>query len=94
MTDEGFVIKKGTLIARTNTDSLALRLVKLKEQMITDGRLLNEGDCLVLREDLLLSSSSYAATFIAGTARSGPQSGHTTDDRSLKLIEEAKITDA
>lgn len=93
-TDEGFVIKKGALIASTNTDSLAPRLVTLKEQMIIDGRLDDKGDCLVLREDLLLSSSSYAAAFIAGTSRSGPQSWYTADGQSLKLIEEARITNA
>lgn len=58
--------------------------------MIIDGSLVS----LVLREDLLLSSSNYAAAFIAGTARSGPQSRHTADGRSLKLIEEAKIINA
>lgn len=94
VTDEGFVIKKGSLISRTNTDSAAPKIVKLKEQMILDGRLTIEGDHLLLVEDLLVNSSSYAAVFVAGTSRSGPQSWYTPDGRSLKSIEEASITNA
>jgi Domain of unknown function (DUF4357) len=94
VTDEGFVIKKGSQISRTNTDSAPSKIVKLKEQMITDGRLSAEGDHLLLAEDLLVNSSSYAAVFVAGTSRSGPQSWYTTDGRSLKSLEEASINNA
>lgn len=93
-TDEGFVIKKGSLISRTNTESAAPKIVKLKEQMIMDGRLTAQDDHLLLVEDLLVNSSSYAAVFVAGTSRSGPQSWYTPDGRSLKSIEEASITNA
>lgn len=46
---------------------------------------------LRLTEDLLMSSSSYAAALIAGTARSGPQSWFGSDGRSLKEIEEMAV---
>jgi hypothetical protein len=93
-TDEGFVLRKGSQVSKTNTDSAALRVVKIKEQLQSDGRLLPEGDHLVLTEDLLLSSSSYAAVMVAGTSRSGPQSWLTVDGRSLKAIEDAAVEDA
>lgn len=87
-TDEGFVLKKGSTAAKNNSDSLNNKLAKLKEQLIADGRLVAEQDHFVLTEDLLMSSSSYAAALIAGTARSGPQSWYAADGRSLKQLED------
>jgi|SRR5205814_6690479 len=94
LTDEGFVLKKGSQVSRVNTESAALKIVKLKEQLQADGRLVPEGDHLVLAEDFLVSSSSYAAVLVAGTSRSGPQSWFTADGRSLKAIEDAAVRDA
>jgi hypothetical protein len=91
VTDEGFVLKKGSQASRTNTESAALRVVKLKEQLLAEGRLVDNGDRLVLAEDTLVSSSSYAAVFVAGTSRSGPQSWIAADGRTLKAIEDASV---
>ncbi|OOV87528.1 GIY-YIG nuclease family protein [Oceanospirillum linum] len=90
-TDEGFVLKKNSTASKTNTDSLSTRLVKLKEQLIADGRLVIEGDHLRLTKDILMSSSSYAAALIAGTSRSGPQSWYSEDGRSLKELEDKAV---
>ena len=87
-TDEGFVLKKGSSASKTNSDSLNNKLAKLKEQLVTDGRLAVEATCLRLTEDILISSSSYAAALIAGTSRSGPQSWFAANGMSLKDIEE------
>ena len=91
LTDEGFVLRKGSQASRTNTDSAATRVVKLKEQLQVDGRLVSEGDHLLLTEDILFSSPSYAAVLVAGTSRSGPQSWIAADGRSLKAIEDAAV---
>lgn len=91
LTDEGFVVRKGSHVSRVNTESAAGRVIKLKEQLIADGRLVPDGDHLVLTEDVLVSSSSYAAVLVAGTARSGPQSWIAPDGRSLKAIEDAAV---
>ena len=90
-TDEGFVLKKGSTASKTNTDSLSAKLVKFKEQLIADERLLIEGDHLRLTEDILMSSSSYAAALIAGTARSGPQSWYSINGKTLKELEEQAV---
>lgn len=87
-TDEGFVLKKGSTASKTHTDSLNGKLVKLKEQLIADGRLVDEDDHLRLTEDILMSSSSYAAALIAGTARSGPQSWYSSNGKTLKELED------
>ncbi len=90
-TDEGFVLKKGSMVSKTNTDSLSGKIYKLKIQLIDDGRLIDKEDHFFLAEDLLMSSSSYAAALVAGTARSGPQSWYSVDGRTLKEIEESAI---
>lgn len=87
-TDEGFVLKKGSTASKTNSESLNAKLAKLKEQLISDGRMAVEGECLRLTEDVLMTSSSYAAALIAGTARSGPQSWFAPNGMSLKDLEE------
>ncbi len=90
-TDEGFVLKKGSTASKTNTDSLSGKIVKMKEQLLADGRLLDKGDHLLLAGDLLMSSSSYAAALIAGTARSGPQSWFAANGKSLKELEDSAL---
>lgn len=94
LTDEGFVLRKGSQVSATNTDSAAQKVVKLKEQLRADGRLMSEADHLILTEDVLLSSSSYAAVMVAGTSRSGPQSWVAADGRTLKSIEDASLEGA
>lgn len=94
VTDEGFVIKKGSQAARTNTESVAARLISAKERYLAEGILAPDGDHLVATEDILVSSSSYAAVIVAGTSRSGPQSWKTLDGKTLKEIEDAAIRGA
>lgn len=89
-TNEGFVLQKDSTASKTNSDSISGKIVKIKEQLLADGRLLDEGDHLLLTEDFLMSSSSYAAALIAGTARSGPQSWF-SDGRSLKELEDSAL---
>lgn len=92
-TEEGFVIKKGSTAAKTPSVSLTGKIRELRERMLSDGRLREEEDHLLLTEDVLMSSSSYAAALIAGTARSGPQSWVASDGRTLKQIEESALND-
>lgn len=88
-TDEGFVLKRGSMASKTDSDSASRKIVKYKEKLVADGRLSDQGDHYLLNEDVLMSSPSYAAVLIAGTARSGPQSWFADDGRSLKAIEDA-----
>jgi hypothetical protein len=85
------VLKTGSTASKTNTDSVSPRVVKMKEQLLADGRLVDKGNHLVLAEDILMSSSSYAASLIAGTARSGPQSWFAANGKSLKELEESAL---
>lgn len=87
-TDEGFVLKKGSTLSKTNSDSLSPKLAKLKEQLLADGRMMEGDDHFVLVDDVLISSSSYAAAVVAGTSRSGPQSWFDSNGKSLKELED------
>jgi hypothetical protein len=90
-TSEGFVIKAGSTASKTNSDSLSRKIAKMREQFLSDGRLVEQGNHLMLAEDVLMSSSSYAAALIAGTARSGPQSWFTASGTSLKELDDSAL---
>lgn len=89
--DEGFVLKKGSTASKSHTDSLNPKMLKLKDQLVSDGRFSDQGDHYLLTEDLLISSSSSAAALIAGTSRSGPQSWLDSDGKSLKELEDIAV---
>lgn len=94
VTDEGFVLKKGSQLSKVNTDSMPGKLAGIKEKLISDGFLKDAGDCLVAVKDILFNSSSYAAAIVAGTSRSGPQSWKTAAGKTLKVIEDGALKDA
>ena len=91
-TDEGFVLKKGSELSKTNTDSIPGKLANIKERLLKEGALKEEDDKLIATEDILLSSSSYAAAIVAGNSRSGPQSWKSENGKTMKQIEDASLT--
>jgi roadblock/LC7 domain-containing protein len=90
VTDEGFVLKKGSQVSKTSTESAA-KVIAARERHMAAGILIPNDDLLVTTEDILVSSSSYAAAIVAGTSRSGPQSWKASDGRTLKEIEDASL---
>ena len=46
----------------------------MRNKLIVEKTLVEENNKLILKKDIVLSSSSYAAALVAGTSRSGPQS--------------------
>lgn len=92
-TDEGFVLKKGSQLSRAVTDSMPKKLAIMRTRLIADGSLADNGRELALNEDILLSSSSYAAAMVAGSSRSGPQSWKTASGMTLKEIEDASLSE-
>ena len=91
LTDEGFVLKKGSQLSCTNTESIPGKLVSIKGRLLADGALAADGERLIATEDILLSSSTYAAAIVAGTSRSGPQSWKTPSGKTLKDMEDASL---
>jgi hypothetical protein len=91
VTDEGFVLKKGSLLSKTNSVSIPGQLANIKDRLLKDGALKECEDNLIATKDILFGSSSYAAAIVAGTSRSGPQSWKTASGKSIKQIEDASL---
>ncbi|MCK9606496.1 MAG: GIY-YIG nuclease family protein [Methylomonas sp.] len=91
-TNEGFVLKQGSLLSKTNSGSIPGKLADIKAQLLKTGYLKEDGDKLVATDDILLSSSSYAAAIVAGTSRSGPQSWKSANGKTMKQIEDGFLS--
>jgi hypothetical protein len=91
VTDEGFVLKKGSQLSKSRSDSMPGKLFSIKEKYEIDGVLKDVGDSLVASEDILFNSSSYAAAIVAGTSRSGPQSWKTAIGTTMKSVEDDEL---
>ncbi|NVJ64970.1 MAG: GIY-YIG nuclease family protein [Gammaproteobacteria bacterium] len=92
MTDSGFLLKKGSQIAIKSYNSMPGKTKLIKENLLQEGILIKHEDFLMLNEDYLLSSSSYAASIVAGNSRSGPQSWKTINGKTLKEVEESLLS--
>ncbi|GAB4155577.1 MAG: GIY-YIG nuclease family protein [Winogradskyella sp.] len=90
-TDEGFLINKDSEISATTTASIPGKINILRDKLIEDGVLINKGKHFILSKDIIVSSSSYAAAFVAGTMRSGPQSWKDSSGKNLKELEESLV---
>ncbi|MEH6555900.1 GIY-YIG nuclease family protein [Pseudoalteromonas tetraodonis] len=94
VTDEGFVLKKGSQLSKINSQSMPAKLLAIKEKLLLEGILKDEGANLVASDDILFNSSSYAAAIVAGTSRSGPQSWKTAKGKTIKKIEDDELSNA
>lgn len=92
VTDDGFLLLKGSQIAHKSSLSMPDNNSIIKDQMIAGGLLEDKTNHFILVKDKLMSSSSYAAALVAGNSRSGPQSWKTSDGEFLKVIEERLLS--
>lgn len=90
LTDEGFVLKKGSQLSLKNTESIPGKLITLKNRLMQSGEIIQDGNYFRTTTDIILGSSSYAAAIVAGTSRSGPQSWKNREGITLKNLEESK----
>ena len=92
VTDDGFLLLKGSQVALKSSQSMPGKSLIIKEQMITEGLLEECNGHYNLVKDYIISSSSYAAALVAGNSRSGPQSWKTSQGELLKAIEERLLS--
>lgn len=70
-TDEGFVVLKGSQFHKKTTVSLSSGIDKKRQDMLSDGVLLEKDKCYELIEDYLFSSPSTAAACVTGRSSNG-----------------------
>ncbi|MCF8265050.1 MAG: DUF4357 domain-containing protein, partial [Melioribacteraceae bacterium] len=70
-TSEGFVVFEHSQIADPVTNSYPKTMQKLRDTLISEGIIVNDGDKLILKRDYLFSSSSSAAMIIMGRSANG-----------------------
>ena len=91
LTDDGFLLLAGSQISKKSSESMPGKSKSIKEKMIEDGVLEAHSGYYLLTKDKLISSSSYAASLVAGNSRSGPQSWKTSEGEMLKALEERLV---
>ena len=91
VSDDGFVLIRESEFSLKTTNSIPGKIKVLREKLINDKILIEKEDKLLLMKEIVLSSPSYAAALVAGTARSGPQSWKNSKGKTLKSIEENLI---
>ena len=92
LTDDGFLLLAGSKISKKSSESMPGKSKSIKEKMIEDRVMEEHSDHYLLLKDKLISSSSYAASLVAGNSRSGPQSWKTSQGEMLKALEERLVS--
>ena len=96
MDEEGIVVLAGSTARQKTTTSCPQRVLELREAMLRDGRLANDGSLLgddpvyILRQDHRFDSSSGAASFIAGSNTSGLRRWKDSEGRALGDLQKGK----
>ena len=90
--DEGFILIENSKVSKETTQSIPGKVTQLRNKLIEDGVLKDNGKDFILTKNTLVSSPSYAAALVAGTSRSGPQSWKDKGGKTLKQLEEDLLT--
>ena len=90
-TDEGFLVLKGSQISASVSSSLTSCLKDLREDAIHVGLIEEVGGKLIVTENRLFGSSSYAASFVAGNSRNGRTSWKNGKGKTLKELEKEAL---
>ena len=89
VTDDGFVVFKGSTALKGAIDTLTPGYIALKKELLRSGKLLEKGALLAFRDDVLFTSPSAAAAVVYGNNVNGRVAWKAADGRTLKEIEEA-----
>ncbi|WP_336732902.1 GIY-YIG nuclease family protein [Chryseobacterium sp. VD8] len=87
ITNEGFVVLKGSEIADTVTTSLNQSIINFRQRLIDEQKIINTHNKLDFTEDYLFSSPSTAAAIVMGRSANGLTEWKLSDGRILKSIE-------
>lgn len=87
ITNEGFVVLKGSEIADSVTSSLNQSLINFRQRLIDEQKIVIINNKFVFTEDYLFSSPSTAAAIVMGRNANGLTEWRLSDGRILKSIE-------
>ncbi len=80
-TNEGFVVLKGSKIKANCADTVEKSIKKRREEVLNSEKYIDENNCL--KENMLFTSPSYAASFVVGTRANGRAVWKTKEGKSL-----------
>jgi len=84
LTPEGFVVKKGSQAVLKETSSLRKTYRRLRQHLIKEGILKQEGDRYIFTKDYVFSSPSAAAAVVKGNTRKARTHWKTADGQTFK----------
>lgn len=88
VTDEGFVVFRGSTALKGTVPSLTPGYIAMKTELEANGKLVEAGELLRFANDVLFKSPSAAAGVVYGNNVNGREAWRTEDGRSLKSVEE------
>ncbi|MCO5275907.1 MAG: GIY-YIG nuclease family protein [Flavobacteriales bacterium] len=90
---EGFVVAKGSQVARNERPSIHGYLKELRAALIKEGVLQATGSFYTLTQDYTFASPSTAAGVVVGGAANGRELWKTKEGMTLKKVQEGTIAD-
>ena len=69
--DGSYVLRKGSLISKVFTESLPANVRKLRDQLVSEGALADDGNCLRLEKDIIFAKPSPASALVKGRSSTG-----------------------
>ena len=91
VTDEGFVVAKGSIAEKTPRESLGAGYVKRRLELIEQGVLAEFGDHLKFTRDVLFTSPSAAAAIVCASPQNGRQCWKDEHGTTLAKVEEKLV---
>ena len=88
VTDDGFVVFKGSTALKQMEDNLPPGWRAIKEQLVKTAKLVDKGTVYELVEDTLFNSPSAAAAVVYGNNVNGRIAWKTAANKTLKQLEE------
>jgi hypothetical protein len=89
-TSDGFVVYKGSKISSSTVPSMSSNFIKLREQLLDSGAIVNNNEILQFPEDFVFTSPSTAAAIVLGRNANGLTEWKQKDGTTLKDFESNK----
>ncbi|MCE2593917.1 DUF4357 domain-containing protein [Motilimonas cestriensis] len=84
VTKPSFVVLRGSTANFSNVGSLRPAIKKLRDELLAQGTVVQQGELLLFDKEVEFTSPSMAACFIAGNARSGLDAWVNSQGKTLK----------